>query len=119
MKAPPRSLSPSRFRTSGTVARVAPTKDAGGSAVYGVTVDEDNVPMTIQRASSAEQIRFGVAHAGLETMIAYLPARKADGTDRAVDVDHRISADGVTYQPSGAGEAFPDGILRVPVRVVK
>lgn len=120
MRSPPLNYGPVGFATTATIRR--PT--IGQTSTYApdylsTEVDEDNVPCTIQTASASEQIKIGDGRAreGTRVYTAYMPARKADGSERVVESEALVVADGTTYDVISGSQPYADGLIRLSLEV--
>lgn len=119
MRSPPRNVGPIGFATTATISTPSVSKDGTGAADYSLSNAQNNIPCTIEAASSNESAAYGagVIHRGEEVFLGYFPTRVGGGTAVTIPASAEITADSVTYRAVGAASAYSDGVQRVPLQV--
>lgn len=115
----PISLGPGTFDAEATVYAPTWTQDSNGAPTRVDGTPTSNVPCTIHASGSSESLKVGsgIAHESSHLFTGFFPAY-IEGAALSIPAGARVVTGGVTYNATGAGNRYSDGVQRVTLEVV-
>lgn len=119
MKSPPINYGPLGFETTCEVSVPVYCPDSAGRPTATEATETYHVPCTIEPSGASETMRLGdgLVNESTTTWVAFLPRLRASGVPLALPASSVIIADSIAYEVKGEGQAYADGLQRVPVEI--